>query len=204
MLRRILALVCGMLLLAPAFAWGQGTVRPASQGAVYLGIAPGMSLGGQGPPRDLYMDLVQLGYMLPSGLDFSLALSGMNFFPDPGDYAISMGRLSVAYRPLMRDPLPMIQPYVLAGTGLGAEGKYTCEAQPATDKDVSNTVCSRSYWVGDFFMGLGVDVNTHLFWLGTQQVLLYTGVQARYEWIFGNERGYQMPVLTFPVGLRLQ
>lgn len=201
MLRRIIALVFGMLLLAPSLAAGQTTIRPASQGAVYLGVAPGMNLGGQGPPRELYMDMVQLGYLLPSGLDFSLALSGMNFFPDEGDYALSMGRFTVGYRPLMRDPLPMIQPYVLAGSGLGAEGRYNCEDEPGSSKDVQNRVCSRARWVGDAFVGLGVDLNTHLFWLGSQQVLLYGGVQARYEWIFGR---YQMPVVTFPVGLRLQ
>lgn len=201
MLRRIIALVFGMLLLAPSLALGQTTIRPASQGAVYLGTAPGMSLGGQGPPRELYMDMVQLGYLLPSGLDLSLALSGMNFFPDEGDYALSMGRFTVGYRPLMRDPLPMIQPYALAGAGLGAEGRYNCRDEPGSSQDVENRVCSRARWVGDVFLGMGVDVNTHLFWLGSQQVLLYGGVQARYEWIFGR---YQMPVVTFPVGLRLQ
>lgn len=201
MLRRILFLLCGLLLLAPSLALGQGTIRPASQGAVYLGVAPGASLGGQGPPRDLYMDLVQLGYLLPSGLDLSVALSGMNFFPDEGDYALSMGRFSIGFRPLMRDPLPMIQPYVLVGAGVGAEGKYTCKDEPGSSRDVGNRVCSRSRWVGDAFVGAGIDVNSHLFWLGSQQVLLFGGVQARYEWIFGR---YQMPVVTFPIGLRLQ
>lgn len=200
MLRRFLALVCGILLFAPSLAQGQGTIRPASQGALYLGIAPGTSLGGQGPPRDLYMDLVQFGYILPSGLDFSLAFSGMNFFPDEGDYALSMGRLSVGYRPLMRDPFPMIQPYVFGGGGFGAEGRYTCKQEKGSSKDVPNEVCSRARPAGDIFLGLGLDVNSHLFWIGSQQVLLYAGVQARYEWIFGR---YQMPVLTFPVGLRL-
>lgn len=201
MLRRILAFLCGMFLLSPSLALGQQTIRPASQGAVYLGFAPGISLGGQGPPRDLYMDLVQLGYLMPSGLDLSLALSGMNFFPDEGDYALSMGRLTVGYRPLLRDPLPMIQPYFMGGTGLGAEGRYTCRREPGSSRDVDNEICSRARWVGDVFLGIGVDVNAHLFWLGSQQVLLYGGVQARYEWIFGR---YHMPVVTFPLGIRMQ
>lgn len=201
MLRRLLTLVCAMFLLAPALAQGQGATRPASQGAAYLGFAPGLHLGGQGPPRALYMDLVHLGYILPSGLDFSLALSGMNFFPDAGDYSLTMGRVTAAYRFLMRDPLPMVQPYVLTGFGIGGEGRYICEQRPETDRDVGQEVCSRARWVGSYYLGLGIDVNTHLFWLGTQQVLLYAGVQGRYEWIFGR---YQMPVLIVPVGLRLQ
>lgn len=203
MLRRTLAILCGILLLLPSLALAQVATRPASQGVVYLGLAPGASLGGQGPPRSLYMDLTQIGYILPSGLEFAVALSGMNFFPDEGDYALSMGRISVAYRPLMRDPLPMIQPYVFTGGGIGAEGRYTCREPVDCDpsKDVCSQVCSRTRWVGDFFLGAGVDVNAHLFWLGSQQVLLYGGVQGRYEWIFGR---YQMPVVTFPIGLRLQ
>lgn len=203
MLRRILAILGALALLVPGLVLARPATRPATQGVLYLGTAPGASLGGQAPPRALYMDLVHFGYILPSGLDFSVALSGMNFFPDEGDYSLTMGRFTVGYRPLLRDPLPMIQPYAFAGAGVGAEGLYTCREPVDCDpsRDVCTRTCERTRWVGDLFLGLGVDVNAHLFWLGSQQVLFYAGVQGRYEWIFGR---YLMPVITFPIGVRLQ
>lgn len=203
MYRRILAPLAALLLFLPPVASAQRQEsRPLQQGTIYLGTAPGFAFGGKSLPRALYMDAIHGGYVFASGVDVSLALTGMNFFPDPGDYAISMGRVSLGYRPFQRDPLPMIQPYGFLGTGLGGDGRYQCEPEPSCDpdKDSCRTVCGRTRWVGDFFLGAGLDVNTHLLWLGGQQLLLYTGVQARYEWIFGR---YQMPVITFPIGLKL-
>jgi hypothetical protein len=207
--RSILAILSALALTfagtAPAWAQGQDQRqgRAATQGLVYLGTAPGFNFGGKSLPRALYMDFLHLGYAAPSGLDLALAFSGMNFFPDEGDYALSMTRLSVGYRPFMGDPLPMIQPYAFAGVGLGGEGRYVCEVEPSCDpsKDDCSPACGRANWRGTYFLGGGVDLNSHLFWIGRQQLLLYTGVQARYE-LIGTK--YHMPVITFPIGLRIQ
>lgn len=209
MLRRILAisfafaLSLGWIPSLDARAQAKVQSREATQGLVSLGTAPGFNFGGQSLPRALYMDLLHLGYATPSGVDLSLAFSGMNFFPDEGDYAISMTRFSLGYRPFMGDPLPMIQPYAFAGAGIGGEGRYICEVEPSCDpsRDDCSPSCSRANWRGTYFLGGGIDVNSHLFWIGRQQLLLYVGVQARYE-LIGTK--YHMPVVAFPIGLRLQ
>ncbi|AKU91613.1 hypothetical protein [Vulgatibacter incomptus] len=203
-LRRFAAL---SLLLMPLFAHGQGAisrteVRPAKDGFVYVGTAPGVNFGGQSMPRALYMDFVHGGYVTSSGVDISLALSGMNWFPSDKEYSVSMGRFSLGWRPFLRDPLPMIQPYGFAGFGVGGEGRYLCKEESECDptKDSCRTVCSRSHWVASGFLGAGVDFNSFLFFIGQQQLLFYAGVQARYEFL----GRYNMPVITIPVGLRLQ
>lgn len=204
MLRRSLAVLIALLFFVPEPASAQRSVRnetrAAQSGAFYLGTAPGFAFGGKRHPRALYMDVIQGGYTLPSGLDLNLAWSGVNFFPDPGDYSLTMGRLSIGYR-LMSDPLPMIQPYGFVGAGIGGDGLYMCD-RPEVDpnKDPPREVCSRARWVGDAFFGGGFDFNTHLMWLGGQQLVLSAGIQARYEWVFGR---YQMPVISFPIGLKL-
>lgn len=172
-------------------------------GFLYLGSAPGVNIGGHSLPRALYLDVLQAGYVLPSGVDLSFALSGMNYVPDEGDYSIAMARFAVGYRPFLRDPLPVIQPYVLAGLGFGGEGRYTCEPEPSCDPatDSCRDVCSRASWAGDLFGGAGFDLTTRLFDVAGQQVMGYAGVQARFEWIPSR---YHMAVISFPVGLKLQ
>jgi hypothetical protein len=193
--------------LAAAAAGGEARreveSRPLEDGYLYVGAAPGFDFGGRALPRALYMDVVQAGYVLPSGIDLSFALSGMNFFPDEGDYAITMGRFALGYRPFLRDPLPVIQPYALVGFGVGGEGRYVCQPEPDCDpeKNVCRDVCERANWVGSIFGGAGIDLNAHLAYIAGQQLLLFGGVQARYEWIPNH---YRMPVITFPIGLRLQ
>jgi hypothetical protein len=194
-----LALVA-LVAAAPVPAAAVGTraavePRPLEEGFLYAGVAPGFDFGGRSLPRALYADVLQAGYVMPSGIDLSFALSGMNFFPDEGEYAITQSRLQLAYRPILRDPLPVIQPYALIGTGLGGEGPYTCT------REDGRRVCEREDWVGSLFGGAGVDLNAHLATVAGQQLVVYGGIQARYEWIFDH---YRMPVVTFPIGLRLQ
>lgn len=183
-------------------ASARSQVRGATEGFAYVGTAPGANFGGQGMPRALYMDFVHGGYVFASGLDLSLALSGMNWFPSENQYSFSMGRASIGYRPFLRDPLPMIQPYGFAGVGFGGEGRYMCEAEASCDpnKDSCRNVCSRAHWRANTFIGAGIDFNSFLFYVGQQQVLFYAGFQARYE-LLGK---YHMPVLTIPIGLRIQ
>ncbi len=187
---------------ASAASRGEAT-RPLDDGFLYAGVAPGFNFGGRSLPRALYMDVFQAGYVLPSGIDLGFALSGMNFFPDKGDYSITMGRFALGYRPFLRDPLPVIQPYALAGLGFGGEGRYICEPDPDCnpEKNSCRDVCERANWVGTMFAGVGLDLNAHLTTVAGQQLILYGGLQTRYEWIPGH---YRMPVITFPVGLRLQ
>lgn len=205
MLRRSIAVVSLLVFAFPGglLAQSAGESRRANSGFVYLGTAPGFNFGGQSLPRALYMDFLHAGYVAPSGLDVSLAFSGMNFFPDEGEYSITMSRFSLGFRPFMKDPVPMIQPYGFVGMGLGAEGLYVCEEPPSCDptKDVCTSTCSRANWRQNYFVGAGIDVNSHLFWIGQQQILFYAGVQARYELI---NTKYNMPVVTFPIGLRMQ
>jgi len=203
---RPIALLALALLPLGAGAQGrseaQSQYRRATSGFAYVGTAPGANFGGESLPRTLYMDFVHGGYVFASGLDVSLALSGMNLFPSAGEYAVSIGRLSVGFRPFLKDPLPMIQPYGFMGTGLGGEGRYRCEPKSDSDpeKDLKQDVCNRANWAADFFLGAGVDFNSFLFYVGGQQVLFYAGLQARYEFL----RNYQMPVVTIPFGLRIQ
>ncbi len=207
MLRRI-ALLVGILALLPTLAFAQGRAtartesRSAQSGFVYLGTAPGANFGGQSLPRTLYMDFIHGGYVFSSGLDVSMALSGMNLFPNSGEYGVSMGRVSIGYRPFLVDPLPMIQPYAFTGFGLGGEGLYQCRPKPncKPEDNLCPDTCGRTNWAGDFFVGAGLDFNSFLFYVGQQQVLFYAGVQARYEFL----RDYQMPVVTIPFGLRIQ
>lgn len=206
MLRRSL-LLASITLFASTSALAQGAAarsqyRQPSEGFVYVGSAPGVNFGGQAMPRALYMDFVHGGYVFPSGLDISLALSGMNWFPTEGEYSFSMGRAIIGYRPFLRDPLPMIQPYGFTGFGFGGEGRYQCEPEPKCDPrtDSCRDICGRARWTYDAFIGAGVDFNAFLFYVGQQQVLFYAGVQARYEFL----GKYQMPVFTLPIGLRIQ
>jgi hypothetical protein len=208
MLRRIQAAAAALLLLAPALPGatevrGRYDPRPLKDGYLYLGSAPGLNVGGNALPRALYFDVLQVGYVLPTGIDLSFALSGMNYVPDQGDYSISMARFAVGYRPFLRDPLPVIQPYALAGGGFGGEGRYACAPEPGCNpaRDECRDVCGRANWAGDLFAGAGVDLTTRLFDVGGQQVLGYAGVQARFEWIPSR---YEMAVITFPIGLKLQ
>jgi len=206
LLRRSIALALLALLASPsALAQGRASQhhsRPASEGIAYVGTGPGFNVGGHALPRSLYMDFIHGGYIFPSGLDASLAFSGMNFFPNRGEYAVSMARASVGFRPFMRDPLPMIQPYGFLGLGFGGEGRYVCEPEPRCDpsKDVCTDTCSRADWAMNGFLGVGADFNTFLFYVGSQQVLLYAGVQARYEFL----NDHHMPVFMIPIGLRIQ
>lgn len=192
----------------PGVAAGRGVearveTRPLEEGFLYTGLAPGFAFGGHSLPRALDMDVFQAGYVLPPGIDLGFALSGMNFFPDEGEYSITTSRFQVGYRPFLRDPLPVIQPYVLAGFGFGGEGRYVCEPDPDCDpsKNECQDTCERANWVGSFFGGGGVDLNAHLVTIAGQQLMLYGGVQARYEWMPNH---YRMPVVTFPIGFRLQ
>src|SRR5690606_35899660 len=122
-MRRLLPLLVLLLLVAPpAPSDGQTLGRTLHRGQIYLGTAPGFALGGHAIPRALYMDALQAGYVFPNGIDLSYALTGMNWFPDVGDYSITMNRFAVGWRPFLSDPLPMIQPYVLLGAGFGGEG----------------------------------------------------------------------------------
>jgi len=202
---RLVALLAVALLPLGAGAQGradaQGQFRRATSGFAYVGAAPGANFGGESLPRTLYVDFVHGGYVFASGLDVSLALSGTNLFPSSGEYSVSMGRLSVGFRPFLKDPLPMIQPYGFVGTGIGGEGLYRCEPKSSNpEKDLGQDVCNRAHWAGDFFVGAGVDFNSFLFYVGGQQVLFYAGLTARYEFL----RNYQMPVVTVPFGLRIQ
>lgn len=196
---RTVAAVLAALAVAgplPAGAAGDET-RTLADGFLYVGAAPGFNFGGRSLPHALYMDVFQAGYVFPPGVDLSFALSGMNFFPDEGEYAITMSRFQFAFRPFLRDPLPIIQPYALVGLGFGGEGRYRCEREDGRE------VCERDNWAGTTFGGVGFDLNAHLADLAGQQLLVYGGVQARYEFIF-THADYRMPVITFPVGLRLQ
>lgn len=199
-----------LALLAPALSGATearvgGTVetRPLHDGFLYVGSAPGLNFGGNALPRALYFDLVRGGYVFPSGLEVNAALSGSNYFPQAGEYAVSMARVGIGYRPFLRDPLPMIQPYALAGAGFGGEGRYLCNAEPDCDpsRNVCRSVCSRANWVGDVYAGAGVDFTARLFDVAGQQVMAFVGVEARYEWMPSR---YEMAVLTVPIGLRLQ
>lgn len=213
MLRRLAALTLALIaaLPLPALAAGKKSAevrkapatRELNDGFLYVGTAPGINFGGTALPRSLYMDVVQAGYVLPAGLDLSFALTGMNFLPDAGDYGITMGRFAAGYRPFLRDPLPILQPYVLAGAGVGGEGKYLCEAEPSCDPATTECrdVCGRANWAFSIFAGGGFDVNAHLVDIGDQQLVAYAGIQARYEYIPDR---FHMPVLTIPVGIKLQ
>lgn len=206
-LPKIAAACAAAIALLPAGARSQertdarNQYRRATSGFAYVGTAPGANFGGESLPRALYMDFIHGGYVFSSGLDVSLALSGANLFPSAGEYAVSMGRLTLGWRPFLKDPLPMIQPYGFVGAGVGGEGLYNCEQRSGDPgKDLDREVCNRAHWAGDVFAGLGVDFNSFLFYVGGQQVLFYAGVQARYEFL----RDYQMPVVTLPFGLRIQ
>ena len=190
----VLALVALAAAASPAAA-AKPEARPLEDGFLYAGTAPGFNFGGRSLPKALYLDVFQAGYVLPSGVDLSFALSGMNFFPDRGEYAITMSRFQVAFRPFLRDPRPVIQPYALGGFGVGGEGRYLCEREDGRE------VCEREHWAGSLFAGAGVDLNAFLADIAGQQLVVYAGVQARYEWIPDR---YRMAVITVPVGLRLQ
>lgn len=200
-MRRLVPLLVLLLVALPVSAGARGRGLP--HGFLYAGTAPGVNFGGHSLPRDLYMDALQVGYVFPSGLELTYALSGMNWFPDRGDYAIPMNRFGVGWRPFLGDPLPMVQPYLQAGFSFGGEGRYICEPEPDCDpaRDVCRNVCGRAHWVGGFFAGGGVDVTSRICDIGSQQLLFYVGTQLRYE-LIGAGR-YHMGVLTIPVGLRL-
>jgi len=203
MLRRLLVLLVATVLVLPASAGANlSGGRPLGSGLLYAGTAPGVNFGGHSLPRALYMDALQVGYVMPNGLDFSYALTGMNWFPDRNDYAISMNRFAIGWRPFLEDPLPMIQPYIKAGGGFGGEGLYVCEPRVDCDptrNDCSDT-CGRANWVGSFFVGGGVDITSRLFDIGNQQLLFYVGADLRFETV-GTR--YQMGVVSFPIGLKL-
>lgn len=201
-MRRLLSLLVSLLFVFPAGAHAQMQSRPLTRGQFYLGTAPGFAFGGQSIPRALYMDALQVGYTLPNGLDLSYALTGLNWFPDRGDYSVTMNRFAIGWRPFLGDPLPMIQPYLKAGGGFGGEGLYVCE--PRLDCDPSrnecNDSCGRANWVGSFFVGGGVDVTSRLLDIGNQQLLFYVGADLRFETLGSR---YQMGVVSFPLGLKL-
>jgi hypothetical protein len=202
MSRRLLALL--LVLVLPVSAGANYTEsRPLRTGVLYLGMAPGVNFGGHSLPRDTYMDLFHAGYIFPNGLDVSFALSGRNWFPGENEWSITMNRLAVGWRPFLRDPLPMIQPYVLGGLGLGGVGRYMCEAESDCDpsRNECRTVCGRADWAFDLFAGAGFDVSMRLFDVAGQQILFYVGAQGRYEWLPGHDTS--MGVFTLPVGLRL-
>ncbi len=212
MARRFIALVLAALAFAPTTAFAAKTkadarkrvdARPLDEGFLYAGVAPGMNFGGHALPRALYMDVLNAGWVLPQGIDLSFALTGTNLVPDAGDYSVTMGRLAVGYRPFLRDPLPILQPYVLAGAGLGGEGRYLCEPEPSCDPATTECrdVCGRANWAMSLFAGGGLDANFHLVDVGDQQLLAFAGIQARYEYIPDR---FHMPVVTFPIGVKLQ
>jgi len=199
-MRRLLPILFVLLLALPAGA--QVHSRTLHRGQIYLGTAPGFAFGGRSIPRSYYMDLVQVGYVLPSGLDFSYMLTGHGWFPDEGDYSISLNRFAIGWRPFLEDPLPMIQPYLKAGGGFGGEGRYLCEPRPKCDpaKEECTDSCGRANWVGSFFVGGGIDFTSRLFDIGNQQLLLYIAADIRYETL-GTR--FQSGVVSFPVGLKL-
>lgn len=203
-MKRIAALFSALLLLLPTIAPAQGMApgRSLGRGFFSLGAAPGVNFGGHSLPRALYMDALQVGYVLPNGLEFGYALTGMNWFPDTNDYSVSMNRFSIGWRPFLSDPLPMIQPYLLAGAGFGGEGRYVCEADTGCDpgKSSCRQVCGRADWRATMFGGGGIDISSRLFDIGNQQLLFYTGAQLRYEYMPDR---YHMGVITIPIGLRL-
>lgn len=190
---RALFLLLAIALAAPLAAKA-GPSRPLEEGLIYLGTAPGLNFGGHSLKQTLYIDMLQAGYILSSGVDLSVALSGANIFPDRDEFSLLQTRFQFAYRPFLRDPLPVIQPYPLVGAGFGGIGNYDCA------KENGREICERAHWGASFFLGGGIDLNAFLTDVAGQQLLVYGGVQARYEWI----RDYRMTVITFPVGLRLQ
>ncbi|WP_373049283.1 hypothetical protein [Vulgatibacter sp.] len=202
-MRRIVSLLAILLLVLPVGAGAQlGNTRALPSGFLYVGTGPGFNFGGHSLPRALYMDALTAGYVFSNGLDLSYSLSGMNWFPDENDWSITMNRFAVGWRPFMRDPLPMIQPYLQAGGSVGGEGRWVCEPEPECDpsRNSCRDVCGRSNWVGGFFAGGGFDVTSRLFDVGNQQVLFYVGTQLRYEYVGSR---YHMGVITFPIGLKL-
>ncbi len=201
-MRRLLALLTTLLFVFPFGAHAQMSPRSLHRGQFYVGTAPGAAFGGQSIPRSLYMDALQVGYTFANGVDFSYALTGMNWFPDERDYAITMNRFAVAWRPFLEDPLPMIQPYVKAGGGFGGEGLYVCQPRRDCDptKNECTDTCGRANWVGSFFVGGGVDFTSRIMDVGNQQLLFYVGADLRFETV-GTR--YQMGVVSFPIGLKL-
>lgn len=203
-MKRFAALAAALVLLLPTLAPAQamGMGRSLGRGFFSLGTAPGVNFGGHALPRALYMDAFQVGYVLPNGLELGYALTGMNWFPDTNDYSVSMNRFSVGWRPFLSDPLPMVQPYLLAGAGFGGEGRYVCEADTGCDpsKTSCRKVCGRADWRATMFAGGGIDISSRLFDIGSQQLLFYMGAQLRYEYMPDR---YHMGVITFPIGLRL-
>lgn len=199
-MKRLVLLLVSLLAL-PATASAQA-IRELDSGYLQLGVAPGVNFGGHSLPRTIYSDALRAGYVFPNGLELQYALTGMNWFPDEDDWSITMNRFAIGWRPFMRDPLPMIQPYVLAGAGFGGYGDYVCEPEPQCDpaKDDCTNQCGRSHWGATMFGGGGIDFTSRLFDVGTQQLLLYVGVEARYEYVPDR---YHMGVVTIPIGLRL-
>ena len=68
-MRRLIPLLFAILLSLPAGADAQVRSRSLHRGQIYVGTAPGFAFGGKSIPRTWYMDLVQIGNVLPNGLD---------------------------------------------------------------------------------------------------------------------------------------
>src|SRR5690606_32786529 len=98
-MRRLIPLLFAFLLSLPAGARAQVHSRSLHRGQIYLGNAPGFAFGGKSIPRTWYMDLVQIGYVLPNGIDLSYMLTGHGWFPDEGEYSITLNRFAIGWRP---------------------------------------------------------------------------------------------------------